>query len=497
MSAPARRRAVSVLTVADEGVWTELAARCDLQAHTQEVLDPLRRVVTASFERDVLPELQGEILVRYARRDAAEEEATREDLAHRVHDLRHEVRQVLFAAQRHALDDGIVFGVHAWDPEHDGPAVRGLVGAELMSPIHDGQDGAPPYAGRYRLHPDLSPPPEVPYDFEEAVMEETDDLSPATPGPMDLLHDLAALAAAMHRVHPRRTHAGTVSKSDVRKLGRQLAVQALSDGGSLEEHPRWGRALRGLEALGVVSMDPLERTLQLDLGLERTLHGDAVEAADRFVHRLLDRDLHVVLPAVRAALKQAGDGAIDEMIFLELLEEQHRDVIFPRWRRQGHAVYPVLDGTLRAFDPDGWEQIEARMVGRALGRCQRLGLVRRAEGVFAATPDGKRWAGAPALPPPPVWVTSDLEVLVPPDSVTPWERFQLERLGRCLARDTVDRYRLEREGLVHWLRGHHVDEALDLLGRRSPAVPGTVSQTLRTWAASAQRMVLTRGVLLE
>lgn len=493
MSTP--RRACSVLTVSDAGVWTELAARFDLDAHTVEVIDPVRRVVDDAFERDVLPDLRDEILVRYARRDAAEEEAVREDLAHRVQDLRSDVREVLFAAQRHALDDGVVFGVHAWDPEHDGPAVRALVGAELLYPVTGEADPAAPYAGRYRLNPDLPPPPDVDYDFEEAVMDETDDLSEPTPGPMDLLHDLAALAAAMHRVRPRRTATGTVSKSDVKKLGKHLAVQALIDGAALEDHPRWGRALRALEALHMVAMDPLERTLQLDLGLERTLSGDTVDAADRFVHRLLDRDLHVVLPAVRAALRQAGDGAVDEMIFVELLGEQHREVIFPRWLRQGHAVYPLLDGTVRPFDEDGWERIEGRMVHRALQRCQRLGLIRRADGVFAATADGRRWSGAPTLPPPPVWVTSDLEVMVPPDGITAWERFQLERLARCLARDTVDRFRLEREGLAHWLRTHDVEEAVALLSRRALAVPGTVTEALRLWAASAERIVLTRGVL--
>lgn len=490
-------RAVSILRVLDPSIWTELAARFDLDAHTVEVIDERSRIVDDAFERDVLPELGDAVLVRYARRDAAEEEAAREDLAQRVAALRHEVRRVLVQAQRHALDDGVVFGVHAWDPEHDGAAVRGLVGAGLITPIVDPGEQPPPYAGRYRLHPDLPEPEPVPYDFDEALMEETDDLSEGTPGPMSLLHDLAALAAALHRVHPRRTHAGSLAKADCRKLGRQLAVQALRDGGALEEHPRWGRALRGLEALGVVSMDPLERTLHLDLGLERTLSGDAVDAADRFIHRLLDRDLHVVLPAVREAIRQAGDGAVDELIFVELLRDQHRDVIFPRYRRHGHDVYPPVGETLRPFDDDGWDAVEARMIDRVLARCQRLGLVRRAPGVFAGTEDGRRWAGTPAPAPPPVWVTSDLEILVPPDSITPWERFQVERLARCLSRDTVDRYALEREGLVHWMKGHDVQEALALLERRSPAVPGLVRDQILGWAASAERIVLTRGVLRE
>ncbi|MEQ1507921.1 MAG: hypothetical protein ABMB14_37175, partial [Myxococcota bacterium] len=84
-------------------------------------------------------------------------------------------------------------------------------------------------------------------------------------------------------------------------------------------------------------------------------------------------------------------------------------------------------------------------------------------------------------------------VVVPPDGLTPWERFQLERLSRCVARDVVDRYRLVREGLESWLRFHGVDEAVALLGRRCPAVPRTAVDTLEAWARSASRVVVTRG----
>jgi uncharacterized protein YcaQ len=80
--------------------------------------------------------------------------------------------------------------------------------------------------------------------------------------------------------------------------------------------------------------------------------------------------------------------------------------------------------------------------------------------------------------------------------VTPWERFQLERLGPCIARDVVDRYRLERPALVQWLEHHDEEQAIALLQRRSPAVPSSVVTTIRTWATSARRFVLTRGVLL-
>jgi hypothetical protein len=133
---------------------------------------------------------------------------------------------------------------------------------------------------------------------------------------------------------------------------------------------------------------------------------------------------------------------------------------------------------------------------RLLERLAFLGVIRRAPGVFAATPDGLRWAGASTLPPPPVWVSSDLQVIVPPDGVTPWERFQLERLGRCVRRDVVDVYVLERAGLAAWLRWHDLAEALELLARRAPAVPAGVVEALTTWARQATRVVVTRGVLV-
>jgi hypothetical protein len=161
---------------------------------------------------------------------------------------------------------------------------------------------------------------------------------------------------------------------------------------------------------------------------------------------------------------------------------------------QWHGWYPALEGErTRKFDRDGFDEVEGPLLNKLLGRLERLGLVRRAPGVFAGTADGRRWANASSTPLPPVWVGSDLEVVVPPDGLTPWERFQIERLGRCLQRDVVDRYRLERAGLVRWLRHHDFGEALDLLRRRSPGVPAVAVQTLESWARSADRIVLVRG----
>ncbi|MEZ4241211.1 MAG: hypothetical protein R3F59_34635 [Myxococcota bacterium] len=319
-------------------------------------------------------------------------------------------------------------------------------------------------------------------------MDAPDDLEAPTPGPVPLLHDLAALAAAIDAERPKRTLQGTLAAADTRRLAKRLAV-ALD--GRLEDDPRWGRALRALEALGVVGADFVSRELALDLGLEHVLAGSTEDAIDRLIHRLVEPDLHSAVPAVRAALRQAGEGAVDEVVFLDLLAEQHREVLFAPWSGDDGPHYPG-EGT-PAFDRDAFDKIEAPLLHKLVRRLARLGVVVCAPGVFAATADGRRWARADGPPLPPVWVSSDLEVVVPPDGLTPWERFQLERLSRCLARDVVDRYRLDREALTGWLRVHTVDEALALLRRRSPALPATAAETLEGWARSASRVVLTHG----
>ncbi|MBX2799447.1 MAG: hypothetical protein KTR31_17360 [Myxococcales bacterium] len=492
-------RAVSVLEVADEAVWKELEAMVPLAVHVREVLDEVRRVVAPSFERQALPELRKRgavVLLRHARRPVGAARASTGALAERISALSHDARTLLFAAQRHALDD-IVLGAQVWDPEHDGPVVRELMGAEMVAPLADA-DG-PAWAGRFHLNPDLPPPPPLSWSFDEAVMELPDDLDEGGgSSPVQLLHDLASLAAALHHVQPRRTHAGTVAKVDARTLGRRLGSAELGKSGQLEADLRWGRALHALELLGAVSMDPVSRQLQLDLGLQDVLAGSTAEAVDRLVRKLVDRDLQSVLPAVRAALAAAGPGAVDDVVFLELICEQHRDLLFRPWSRRGVALYPSLgDATLRRFDDAGFEEVERPMVRALLSRLHRLGLLRRAPGVFAATPSGRIWAGADDGPMPPVWVSSDLEVVVPPDALTPWERLAVERLGRCVSRDVVDRYRLDRDGLMSWLATQELQEALELLGRRCHALPSTVVDTLTSWAASARRVVLTRGVLLD
>lgn len=480
-------RAVTVVEVGEPAVWDELAAMAPIADHLGESLSPTRRVALPSFEKVIAPALRTKGLIVLAR-NATRPPPTPVEAAVLDHLPAHVLR-VLHAAQRHAVD-GVVLGLHAWDPDGDADRVRALHGAGLIEAIPD--EDAEPFLGRYRLNPGLPPPPPVPYDFADAVMEETDDLDAARPGPVALLHDLAALAAAIGFVLPKRTQSGTVARTDTKRLGERLGT-GLDD---LDKDARWGRALRSLEALHVVATDPATRELHLEQGLEPTLAGETAQAIDHLVERLIEPDLRALVPAVRKALQQAGPGAIDEVVFLELLRDQHRDVIFPAWN-SGGTFYPHLgDAAPRPYNDDTFDAFEGGMFRALLGRLARLGLVRRAPGVFAATADGRVWAGVSALHAPPVWVGSDLEVIVPPDAITPWERYQLERIGRCVARDVVDRYRLERAGVEAWLTTHRIDDALALLRRRAHAVPPTVEETLRGWARSAERVVLVRGVLV-
>ncbi len=481
-------RAVSLLEVAEPELWAELAVVVDLDRYTLRVLDPTRREVDPSFEAEVgRLEAQGlPVLLRWARRAPEEVERSTRGLAEVVATLAPSTRRVLARAQRHASDGGRrLYGRHAWDPEGDAEHVRRLLAAGLIE-RHAEQ------AELYVLHPDLPPPPALAFDVADAVMDETDDLPPAKPGPIGLLDDLASLAAAIEAVAPRRTATGALAKADAKRLCRRLAIPD----GSLDGEPRWGRALRALDALGAVTVDPLERTLHLDLGLEETLRGDAADAVDHLVHRLIEQDLHEVVALVREALRQAGTGAVDEVVLLELLREQHRDLVFHPWSRDGELVYPVVEGeTPRPFDDRSFEEVEVPMIRAALSRLDRLGLVRRAPGVLAATPDGRVWARVAELQMPPVWATGDLELVVPPHGVSPWERMQIERLGTCVARDVVDRYKLDRKSLVAWLAAHDVDEAVELLRRRCAGLPPTVEATLRAWARSAARVSLLRGLV--
>lgn len=429
------------------------------------------------------------VLSRWARR--APEPDAESDVGARIAALDDAGRRVLFSAQRHAID-GVVRGVHAWDPSGDARAVRVLHGAGLIDDVPGG-DVDLPYGGLYRLNPDLPPPPPFAYDLADAAMGAVHDLAEPKPGPVGLLHDLAALAVAIEATRPKRTLGGGIARADARRVAQRLGVPSLA---AIEDDPRWGRALRALEALRGVATDPVSREVHLDVGLEVVLGHETADAVDALVHRLVEPDLHTAIPAVRAALHAARDGAVDEVVFFELVRAQHRDVLFPSWGR-GRRTYPALGAEdARPYDDAGFEVVEVPMLHALLGRLGRLGLVRRAPGAFGATDDGRLWARVTDPRAAPLWVSGDLEIVVPPNAITPGERFSLERLGRCLARDVVDRIKLDKAGLAIWLATRDVDEAIALLRRRAPGVPAGVEETLRAWATSLSRVVLTRGVVL-
>lgn len=504
-------RTVSVLTVDEPALIDQIALAVPLDDHTLASPSPTERIVDPRFDR-TLPELERRglsVLVRQARRTQAEVSRARTDVQVRVDHLSDAARACLDRALRHARDQ-VVLGVHVFDPVTDDALVGELVRAELIAPLEDAAGDTPQGLGRYVLHPDLPPPPTLAWNFEDAVMAETEDLvsiaetgdpnAALGTGPVDLLHDVASLAAAFFGWHPKRTLAGPIAKADGRRLGRRLGVPDIEARGALASDPRWGQALRAIEALGALSLDAVTRELHLDLGLEDVLAGDTADAVDRLVQRLVDADLRPLLPVVRQALGEAGGQALDEVVLADLIREQHRDLVFRSWHRQGHAWYPVMgDAVVRPYDDEGFDQVERPMLEALLRRLHRLGVIRRAPGVFAASEDGRQWARVadPSQPPPPVWVSSDLEVVVPPHSVTPWQRMQIERLGRCIGRDVVDRFRIEKTRVRDWLAHHDIDEALELLRDRAYGLPVTVEETLSTWARSAERIVLVRGVLAE
>lgn len=485
----------SEVAVREVALWADLLAEPSF-ARLLEPADPahpLRRRVRAGAEGAVARALEGRALVCFAR---APRSAPPAPLAAPPFPLPPAALRVRDAAARHA-DDGYVFGLHAWDPLRDADAVRALVGAGQLVPAP--LEGAPPgdFDGRYRLGPGVEAPPPPALDWEDAALRPVpDDLPPAGPGPVALLHDAAALAAAIEAVQPRRTVAGPLTKPDARRLGERLGEPALGTALSLEAHPRWSIALRALEALGAVRADPLHaNTLSLDAGLDSTLAGDDGAATDRLLRRVIDRDLHPGLPLVRAALAAVGDAAVDEVIFADLLREGARELFFPRWERDGHAIYPTLPGEqARPWTDASWEEVELGLVKRLLARLARVGVLRRVPGVFAATPDGRRWASGPPGPRPPVWVSGDLELIVPPDALTPGERLQVERLGRCVARGVVDRYRLERAGYQRWRAAHGPAELRDLLERRAPGVPTGWQDTLDAWEHAVSAITLTHGL---
>ena len=142
------RVAVTMLEVASEAVWDELAAQVDVSPHLGQTATPTRRVVTDEPALiETLTHAGLPPLARFARRDAADIAAHRDALDHRVHDLQPSVRYVLSSAQRHALEE-VVLDLHAWDPVRDAEAVTVLhaLGMLVRLPSREGVTGT-----QYRL----------------------------------------------------------------------------------------------------------------------------------------------------------------------------------------------------------------------------------------------------------------------------------------------------------------------------------------------------------
>lgn len=452
-----------VLEVADPSVWEEIEAVLDLPPLVSRELGPCQRLLRPGAERVVEPALRARGLPILRRRPRPPPERAPRP----VPTLGPEALALLHRCQRRA-PRGVVFGARAWHPVDDRAALEELVRAGALEPL---DPGVPSPLGAFRLREDLPPPPEPPWELGEALFDAPDDLAPPPMGLGAALSDAAALAAALRHTAPRRTHQGHLDKASCRRLGRRLPDPGVARTGDLAAgDPRWRRALDLLEGLGLVSVEPLQRTLTVDEGaLERAFAGAPADVLDRTLRRLCPPELRAVLPPLRAALAQAGDAAVDDVLLVELLSEQ-----------QGGAWTP---------DAARFVEEEGPLVHEALRLLHQLGLVRRAPGAFAATEDGRLWAGAPPSRPP-VWAGSDLELVIPPQAVGPLDRYALELLAAPLGRDVVDRLRLDRRGLALWLEGHDVDEALALLRRLTPGVPPTLEETVRAWADWITRIVL-------
>lgn len=297
----------------------------------------------------------------------------------------------------------------------------------------------------------MSPPepPAGPYDFGEAVMDPVEDLAPSGPALGGLLEDLAVLAAAMTLTPPRLTVDGTLDVATMRRIGRRLHDPGLGERGRVgEAAPRWSRALRVLLAMGWVRFDEISRVSALTEGLRALLDQPAPARLDAVARRLVDPEQHPLLPPVRAALAQAGEGAVDEVIFRDLLASQHREVLFAPVGEPGRQTYPRVPGdAIRLYTRDAFDAVEGAALHLALDALGAAGLVRRAPGVFAATADGQRWAGLEGPPRPRVLVGGDLELALPPGALEPWERYLVELASHPVARDVVDRLRVSRRDL--------------------------------------------------
>lgn len=477
--------------VADPSVWPSLEAIAPVREHTMAELDPcLRRVgvrLKGPLERAL--KARGEAL---RVRALAPEEPTALEAAparRAVDDLPPKLLAVLTRALRLA-EEGVFLGTRAWDPHSEARAVDALVGAGLITPLDEERL---PRWGRYRLAPGLPEPAPVAYDFEEAVMPLTDDLTRRGPSLLALEEDLAVFLAALTAAGVRRTVEGHPDVAGARRMGRRLMDPGLSRGGRLADaSPRWQLAARVVEALGLWECDPLSRALLPAQRVEGLLRQGPSARFDGLARRVVEQDARPLIPALRAALRAAGDQAIDEVVLRALLAEQHRDVLYAPWGQVGDRFYPCPpEATPTIYDDEGFEEVEGPLLTRAIDALARLGLVLRAPGVLAATAEGRIWAGLdPSGPAPRLLLSADLELVVPPGALPPWERLLVELATSPVSRDVVDRLRLGRAELERALGVAPLTTLLGVLEARvGHGLPPSVVEALQLWARPWERIV--------
>lgn len=477
--------------VADPAIWDELSALLPLHTAVVAEIGPTERVVDAAIEPKLRVALEsaGRALLR-RRPDPGPTPPGHAALPPKAHAalqaLSEAERSLLHRVQRRA-HEGFVSGASAWDPHAEARPLAALTQAGLIVPLSGQADPA----GPWQLHPQLPPPPPVAYDFDDARMDPPEDLPPSYDSP-SLDADIAAMAAALRR-HPLRvTHALTPEVAGMKALGRRLADPALARSGRPEQgDPRWRRALDALRLLKVLAVEEISRELSPNAALPGVLALPPAERLDLLVRRALDPALHPLLPPIREALRQANGQAIDAVIFQDLLAQQHRDLLFSPWGQVGIRTYPrVVDDPIVPYTRDSFDDIEGAAIARALHALGRVGMLRLAPGVFAASGEGRQWAGLNPGPRPPIHVTPDLEIVVPPGALSARERYLLEQLAHPLSRDVVDRFALRRADLVRWLEHHTLDEALALLSERAAhGLPSAVAHALRGWAETAERVL--------
>jgi hypothetical protein len=479
------------LRVADPSVWATLEALAPVAEHSIAELDPcLRRVGTrlkGPLERAL--KARGEPLrVRVlAPEEPSETEAAPARRA--VDDLPPKLLTVLTRAQRLA-EEGVFLGTRAWDPHSEARAVEALVNVGLITAL---DDESLPRWGRYRLAPGLPEPAPVPYNFEDAVMPPTDDLARRGPSLFALEQDLAVFLAGLAASGVRRTVDGYPDAHGARRLGRRLLDPELARWGRLElASPRWQMAERVVEALGLWECDPLSRALLPAQRVQRLLSQGPAARFDGLARRVVEHDARPLIPALRAALRAAGEQAIDEVVLRALLAEQHRDLLFAPWGQVGDRFYPCPpEATPTLYDDEGFDEVEGPLLSRAIDALARLGLVTRAPGVFAATAEGRVWAGLdPTGPTPRLSLSGDLELIVPPGALPPWERFVVELATSPVSRDVVDRLRLGRVELERALGYVPLTTLLSVLESRvGHSLPASVVRALQLWARPWERIV--------